>query len=148
MRPNISVCDGESGDEAWGIERRTGRLRLMRRLSSISLEAGRRLHDAERRLVWSCFRRPCVMARCGGPSKRDGIIELCSITEPASAATAAWARCADKDSWVSSTMTSAIVRGIELRINVGTRVENNHSQRARAFIAISQQLPRPFGPRH
>ena len=85
----------------------------MRRLSSISLEAGRRLHDTERRLVWSCFRRPRVMARCGGLSKRYGTIELCSIIEPASAMTAAWARCADKDSWVSSTIIRAIVRGIE-----------------------------------
>ncbi len=53
-------------------------------------------------------------------SKRYGKVDLRSFTEPASAATAAWARCADKDSWVSSTIIRAIVGGIELRINVGT----------------------------
>ncbi len=134
MGPNISVCDGDSWDEAWVIERRTSRPRYMRWLSCIGLEAGRRLHDAERRLVGSCFRRPRVMARCGGLSKRYGKIDLRSFTEPASAATAAWARCADKDSWVSSTITRAIVGGIELRINVGTTTGSKSEARAERLV--------------
>ena len=85
----------------------------MRRLSFTTVKAGWRIHDAERRLIWTCFRIPLVMARCSEEARKPSR----SWAGPASAATAASARCADKDPWVRTTMTREIVRGIELRIN-------------------------------
>ncbi len=86
----------------------------MRRLSFTTVKAGWRIHDAERRLIWTCFRIPLVMARC---SEEEARKPSRSWAGPASASTAASARCADKDPWVRTTMSRAIVGCIELRIN-------------------------------
>ena len=65
-----------------------------------------------------------------------------SLVAPASAATAASTRCADKDPWVKSTMTRAIFIGIELRINLLEPVRHERWEQTRRRIRAQQQVTR------